>query len=307
MGNRVGVIQDGALRVWRHQRPLWWMFLANLCLAAMGALPVSQAVAPVANHSLYADRILSGFDITAFSELAANPEVHLRGNTLGTYFFSLLFFLLTLFLNGGILETYRLDRRMRLAEFSGACGAFFWRWVRLLLCMMVVLAPVGAIASGVHRWSSRLSSEWPQERLGFWVEVAGMLFVWFLMMGIRLWFDVAQVQTVVSDEPSMLRAARNAFWVVVRNCGSLFWLYFRITLLAWVGLLGGVGIWSKMPPEHFLLSFVLWELVLFLWTVTRLWQRAAETAWYERYAALRREFDFPFGVPAPLTVETPPV
>ena len=42
-----------------------------------------------------------------------------------------------LFVSGGILESYREDRRLTAGEFFAASGAFFWRFVRLALLSIV--------------------------------------------------------------------------------------------------------------------------------------------------------------------------
>ncbi|MBA3915974.1 MAG: hypothetical protein H0X25_19415, partial [Acidobacteriales bacterium] len=42
---------------------------------------------------------------------------------------------------------------------------------------------------------------------------------------------------------------------------------------------------TRIPGQHVGLTIFLFELTIFWWIVTRLWQRASETVWYERYAA----------------------
>jgi hypothetical protein len=282
MAQQTGILSEGARRVWRHQRILWWFFFANFVLAAFGTVPVDRTVGRVADHSLYSQRVYQGFDLSAFYELAGNPEVALWSKFSGSLLFAVIFFVFALFLTGGILETYRTDRKLTTADFFHACGAFFWRWVRLLVFLLIVLAPITIVASGFTTWSDSLSHDAPQEKLGFWVELAGLLLVALLMMSVRLWFDMAQVHAVAEDQRSMLRAVARSFRLTFRNFGSLFWMYLRISFLAWLGLAAGLLIWIKIPPERVSLSFLVLETTLLWWTGTRLWQRASETVWYER-------------------------
>jgi len=277
-GNR-GVLKDGAVRLRRHPKLIWCWFGLNALLALLGTIPVALGVGKIANHSLYSNSVYHGVGLMAFLELAGNPEVRLWSNLPESFLFGLVFLGGALFLNGGILETYRVDRRVGSGEFFQACGTFFWRWVRLLIFLLVVLAPILMLAGGISKWSSRLASDASPEKLGFWFEIAGALVIWFLMMSVRLWFDIAQVRAVAERERSMLRSTIQSLRLVLANFGSLFWLYFRTSLVGWLGLTAGVWMWLKVPPELVGLSLLLWELVLFWWTATRLWQKAAETAW----------------------------
>jgi hypothetical protein len=285
MVQQTGTLIEGARRVWRHQRILWWFFVVNFALAAFGTVAVDKALGRVADHSLYSRRLYQGFDLSAFSELAENPEVALWSKFSGSLLFAVVFFVIALFLIGGILETYRTDRKPATGDFFHACGTFFWRWVRLLILLMIVLVPIAVLGSAITSWAGVLSNDAPQEKLGFWVQVAGLLLVTVLMMTVRLWFDMAEVHAVAEDERSMLKAAARAFRLTFTNFGSVFWMYFRISLLAWLGLAAALLIWAKVPAQRIGLSFFVLETALLWWTGTRLWQRASETVWYELQSA----------------------
>jgi hypothetical protein len=292
-------LAEGARRVWRYQRALWWFFIVNLVLAAFGTVPMASRVGAVADHSLHSQSLYPGFDAFAFFELAGNPDVAMWSKFSGSVLFALIFFIFALFLTGGVLEAYRAGRKLPTGEFFQACGAFFWRWVRLLIFMLIALVPVAFLAWGVDKWSGTLASDAPQEKLGFWVQLGGMLVVLFLAMVVRLWFDMAQVRAVAEDERAMRRTLIRAFKLTFGNFGSLFWLYFRISFLAWLGLALALWIWVRIPGQRVGLTFFMFELVLLWWIGTRFWQRASETVWYERRAFT------PSAVPEPL--EMPPL
>ena len=299
MTNHHGVVSEGARRVWRYQRVLWWMLVVNLVLAGFGTEPVALRVGKVADHSLHAEQIYQGFDATAFFQLASNPDVSLWSQIYGSLLFAFIFFIFVIFLTGGILQNYRLDRKLTTAEFFQACGAFFWRWVRLLIFTLIILTPIFILASSISKWSGSLADDAPQEKLGFWVEMVGFLVVWVLMMVVRLWFDMAQVRAVAENEFAMRRSAIQAFRLTFRNFGSLMWLYFRITILAVLGLVLAIWIWVRIPAQHIGLTFALFEVVLLWWMGTRLWQRASETVWYERHMPAPEKAPLPIFVPEP--------
>src|SRR5262245_5914357 len=280
------MIWRGAKLVWRHQRVLWWMFGTNLVLALFSAMPMASRVSKVAEHSLQSQRLVEGFDLAAFVELTSNPDVGFWSKTADSLWYSLIFFVFAMFLCGGILETYRTDRKLPTAEFFHACGMYFWRWARLCVFFLIVITPVCLLASGIYQWSDKLSEDAAPEMLGFWVEVVGMLLVVLLMMAVRLWFDMAQICAVAENERSMRRSLVNAFRLTRHNFGLLFWLYFRISALAWIALGATWWIWLRLPSPRIGTTFFLFEVLLAFWLGTRLWQRAAETLWYERYGEI---------------------
>lgn len=278
-----GVVGAGARLVWRRQRVLWWVYAINLVLALLGTLPAAFRIGSVLNASLAAERLRTGFDVALFAELAAHPDVSLGAQVPGSFFFVLLFFVFILFVTGGILEVYRRDLPLAAGEFFQACGAFFWRWVRLLIFLLIVLVPILILDRVLNRWSGRLASDSPREMLGFWVQVAGLGVVLFLLMAVRLWFDMAQVRAVAENERVMRRTLVSAFKLTLGSFGQLFWMYLRISLLAWAGLAAAIWVWVKfVPPERVGISFLLSQAVVLLWLGTRLWQRASETLWYQR-------------------------
>jgi hypothetical protein len=266
--------------LFRRQYLLWWVFAVNFVLAAMATLPAAVSMAGIMGHSLYSSRLVTGFDVSVLIELLMRPQVH-GGTTLTL--FPLIFFFFMLLAEGGILLSYRQDRRLGAGEFFGAGGKFFWRFVRLAVCLLVLLIPVFFAWNALSRWSDRLSSNSPNPYAGFQVELAGGIILLLVFLALRLWFDMAQVRLVASDERSVLRALRWAFGTTLRHFAALYWLFLRISVASWVAVAVIFWIWmSLVPHEHIGLSFLLGQFALLIWLAARLWQRAGETVWYER-------------------------
>lgn len=280
-----GILSEGFSRVWRYQRVLWWMFAANLAMASLGVRPGLAQFSKVLDHSLRARELVEVFNGSAFAELTARPDVQMGTVSRGAYGFTLIFFVFAMFLTGGILVAYRDTRKLKAREFFEACGGYFWRWVRMLIFLLIVLAPVMMMASGISRWFVDKSDDSPIEKLGFYVATGGLLLTLFLMMGIRLWFDMAQVYAVAEGEFAVRRCLARTFKMTWKNFGSLFGIYFTISLLWWVVLGLALWVWASVPARHFGWSMVLLEMVVLVGFGTRLWQRASETVWYERRPA----------------------
>jgi hypothetical protein len=308
MTKQNGILREGASRVWKRQRILWWLFFVNLVLAWVATAPYSARLNQVTAHSLYSERLVNGFDYGAYSELVSNPDVAQEARLPESGVGVLVYFFFALFLTGGVLEAYASDRKLTTAEFFQACGAFFWRGFRLLILMSVVLTPIALIGGGLFRWSGRLMLNTVNERTGYWVGLGVFVLTTFLAMVVRLWFDMAQVRTVIDDQRGMIRTALYSLKFTFSNFGSLFWLYFRISALAWIGLAVGLWIWTRIPGQHSGLSFWMMEIVLAWWIGTRLWQRASETAWYVRYSMPEITAPIPAvqsSLPVNLTTTTP--
>jgi hypothetical protein len=268
--------------MWRHQRILWWLFVVNLVLGHLSIFPMVLRWAEILDHSLAADQLYHTFNLGRYIELGMQPGSRFGTAGPGVAAFAIVFFVFMLFVTGGILEAYRSPYKISTADFFQASGAYFWRFARLLIMFIIVLIPVAIAASAIRGWSADLSSNSPQEKLGFWVDVLGAVVIWFVAICLRLWFDVAQVHAVATSERAMRRALKRAFRLTFGNFGALFPLYLVPSLAAFIGMAVVLWLWTKVPAASVGLSFVLLEIWMLLWLGTRLWQRAGETAWHQR-------------------------
>jgi hypothetical protein len=286
---KLGIVGGGAGLVWRRQSVLWWIFIVNLLLALAGTLPMASRTGDVLNHSLESAKLVHGVDLPALVGLAMDPSHPLSiGAT--AFVFAVGFFIFMLFIEGGVLEVYRLDRKLTRAEFFGTCGTFFWRFARLLLYSLILLIPIFLGARFVVNRSDKLARDAASPMAGLWFEAAGLLVVLFVLIAVRLWFDLAQIDAVRVGEHAMRHSLRRAVRAIRGNFWRLFWMFFRISLAGWVFLIVAFWVWAKLVrPESIRVSFLLSQAVLLVWLGTRLWQRASETLWYER--------QFPLPVP----------
>ena len=310
MSDQLGLLREGFQRVWNYQRVLWFMFVISLVLGHFGASPAVHKVEGI-DHSLQSRRIADVFDVSAFSELSSNPEVKLFEVAGTSISLSIVFFVGYLFLTGGILEAYRSGRKLTTREFFEAAGSYFWRFIRLFLIMGIVLAPLWILFSSLSGKAGSLMANPIQEKSGFWLLLGAVVVCGLLMMCIRLWFDIAQVRSVVEEETRMLSNTGKAFKLTFGNFASLFWMYFRISFLGWLTFVLAFYVWTKMPPARFGWTFLMLELVILFGFGIRLWQKACEMIWYQR-RFLQRVVAMPPPQPAPdplLTiapVPTPP-
>jgi len=294
-----GTFFRGAGLVWRWQRLVWWLFAINLIFAAFATHGMVDRLGAALDHSKASQYFVHGFDVSQIAALASQPDSPLTSDNSTPIHFSLVFMIFMLFTTGGILATYLRDERPQTGVFFEACGYHFWRFFRLLIYMLIVLLPIGglvALSSAMYnRIDDRSISPFPAVHFA---EGAAIVIL-FLLIVIRIWFDMTQVIAVADDEKRMHKALRRAFVLLVRNFFSLFWLYIRVSIIAVVFVALCLRLWMLgLNPESTVAAFLLSQLMLLIWIATRLWQRASEALWYRRHAAVSAPE--PVWTPAPV-------
>lgn len=294
--------------VWRRMRLLAWLYLISLALGWFATLPLESTISPVLDHSLAAAPLYHGFSIASYAELMMNPAVSTQAAGTAASMLGVVWLVVMIFLTGGILRVYNEDRTYVTGEFFGACGQYFWRFVRLLIFFLLALIPPVLVYQGFHAWSGHLADQIANPAPSLVVSFGGTLLVLFLLMWARLWFDMAEVIAVAENEYASRRAVARAFRLVWRNFRPLFWIYFRLSFLSWAGTFVFLWIWERfVPAEGIRRSFFLTQAIIFLWILTRLWQRASETLWYQAHAPVpeRLPETYPSLEPLPVTSELP--
>jgi hypothetical protein len=304
--NEKGVVTAGFSLLWRLQGILWWVFVVNFVCGALGTVPAMLTLHRALGHSLAGQPLSKGFDVGMFVELLRLPNVRLMNTATSSYIFAFVFFLFMLFASGGILETYHLDRKLTTGDFFAASGAYFWRFVRLTLLSLIPFIVVSMIYQGLMKVSDSVGDRAIADQVGiflFWFAFAVSL---LLALIVRLWFDIAQVRTVAQNERGMWRNTWKAFRITFRAFPSLFRMYFCISFFAWVTLIVGLVIWTKLPPTATPVTFVLLELILLAQLVARFWQLASAMTWYQRHAEVVPADSVDYTTPQPQEIAEPP-
>jgi hypothetical protein len=281
-----GPIAAGFSLLLRRQGILWWVFVVNFVCGALGSAPAIQQLHRVLHRTLAGQKLSQGFDLGMFVELLRVPDADIMRSATASYVLAGLFFLFMLFVSGGILEVYRQDRRLTTGDFFAASGAFFWRFVRLMLLSIIPFAIVGSIYQGLDKFSDYVGDKAIADQVGIFTEWGAILVFLLLALVVRLWFDIAQVRAVAQNERGMWRNLWRAWRITWHDLRTLFRIYFAISLVAWVTLAVGLLIWVKLPPTATPVTFVLLQLILLAQLATRLWQLASATTWYQRHAEM---------------------
>ena len=294
-----GTFFSGAGLVWKWQRLLWWIFAINLIFALFATQGMVDKLSPAFNHSAEAQAFVHGFDVSQFALLMGQPDSPLQIEGPTTLHFAVVFMILMLFFTGGIVATYMRDEKPTATNFFEACGHHFWRFFRLLLYMLIVFLPIGGLAAFTGVMYNRIDEKSVSPFPAVHFFEAAVVVILFLMIVVRIWFDMAQVVAVAEDEKRMHKALRIAFGLFRRNFFSLLWLYLRVSIIAVLVVGFCLRFWMmSLAPESTIAAFLLSQFMLLFWIATRLWQRASESLWYRGYAA--SSVPEPVWTPAPV-------
>ena len=162
-----------------------------------------------------------------------------------------------IFLSGGIVDRYARNRATRVFGFFGACGTFFFRFLRLTL-----MAAVGYwvlfwfvhdwLFADVYVWATR---DLTVERTAFGVRMTLYLLFVILLAFYNMLIDYARIRAVVEDRRSMIGALAAAVRFVRSRPTSAIGLYVAngailLSIVAVYGILapgaGGAGpaVWT---------------------------------------------------------------
>lgn len=315
--NNKSLLGSGFSRMMHNQRYIGWFWLLNLTLAEFGTAAFRRNAHAVLDHSLYAQGLVKGFDAGVFGELLFKPEFgSLNSMMYPALYFAILFFLATaLFLPGiftGYASTYRLPRE----EFFRACGRNLWRFIRILLIAAVVMGVLAGLLLAGTNAIVKKAGESTNAKLPFALQMTGIGLTFLVMTTLRIWFDLAEVDTVLNDQPAVRKSIAAAFQHTFRSLARLLASYVVVTIVAAILLAAGLWIWMKLiSPEGIIGAFVVAQVTLLLLLIPRFWQRGmAVSYWQQRMLqpivpmpAIETSTATPTPAPVVPTVEPTPV
>jgi hypothetical protein len=282
MSEKTNLVSAGAGIAGRNKRYVVWFYLLNLAFAHFGATAFNDSAHGILDHSLYSDKLLHGFNAAVFVELLARPEFGaLPSATHPAMMFAVVFLLASLLFMPGVLLGYASDHRLPREEFYRACGRNVWRFVRLFLSFTVIAGIVAAILFGVLNALVTAANKTSYERLPFFTQVLGAGVIFLVLTVIRIWFDLAQTDVVLRDQPAVRKSVAAGFRKTRRHLGRLLGSYVVIAMAALAVLVAGILLWHAIvPPSSVVGAFIIGETTLLLLLVTRFWQRATAVAFY---------------------------
>src|SRR5579863_3549699 len=240
MSEHTNLISAGASIAGRNKRYVVWFYVLNLVCAWFGASSFAREAHHVLDHSLYADKLLRGFDLAVLVEMIARPEFGtVSGFAAPAMLLAIVFFVASLLLMPGVLMGYASDHRLPRDEFYRACGRNIWRFVRLFLFFVVIAGMVSGVLFGGLNAMVAASDKTSNERLPFFIQLLGTIMILVIVTALRIWFDLAQADVVLMDQRAVRKSIANGFHKTRRNLATLLASYLVIALIALAILVGG--------------------------------------------------------------------
>jgi hypothetical protein len=213
------------------------------------------------------------------SVLDAQPEIAPVVALLAVYM------LAWIFLSGGIVDRYARQRSTRTFAFFGACGVFFWRFLRLAIVAGVVY---WFLFSYVHPWLledayRRLTRDLAVERNAFLWRIVLYAAFGTSVVAANLIFDYARIRLVVEDRRSALGAIRSALAFIGRHPRTTAGLY-ALNALTFIVL---IAVWAMLAPGAGRTGAAMWvgflvaQLYLLARIVLKLQFIASQTALFQ--------------------------
>ena len=284
MSEKKGLLSGGYEKVVRNKRYIFWFWLLNLTLAEFGVAAFRNQAHAVLDNSLYSGGLVRGFDLGVFIELLVRPEFGpTMASTMPAVYFACLFFVFTVLFLPGVFLGYASNYRLPRDEFFRACGRNLWRFIRLLIVAGIVMGIVAGILFGIRGALVKAAGESTSELLGFEVSMACLLMIFLVMTTLRIWFDLAEADVVLSDQKAVRKSIGAGLRHTFRHLGRLLASYVVTTIVAAVILLAGIWLWRHgVGPARVWRAILVSQLTLFLLLIPRFWQRGIAVAYWQR-------------------------
>jgi hypothetical protein len=282
MAENQGLLSSGWSMVGRNKRYIVWFYLLNLTLAEYGVSAFRNQAHGVLDHSLQSDRLVHGFSIGVLAEMFARPEFGpTTASTMPAIYFAVLFFVATALFLPGVLQGYASTYRLPREDFFRACGRNLWRFIRLLIVAGIVFLIVFGVLFGIRVPLLKAADDSTNELLPVYVSFSSLLVIFLVMSVLRIWFDLAQADVVLSDQRAVRKSIGAAFRHTWRGLGRLLASYVATTIVAAIVLVAGIWVWMRfVPPASVIGAFFVSQLTLLLLLIPRFWQRGVAVTYY---------------------------
>src|SRR6266404_8954921 len=282
MAENAGLLSSGWSMAGRNKRYIVWFYVLNLLLGLFGTVAFFNQAGPILTHSLLSDRLVHGFDLGVYTEMFARPEFGPTSASGGAgAFFAVLFFAATALFLPGVLQGYASTYRLPREDFFRACGRNLWRFIRLMIVAGLVMGIVAGILFWLRGPLVKIAGESTYELLPFAVSMTCLGIIFLVMTTLRIWFDLAEADVVLSDQRAVRKSIAAGFRHTFRNLGRLLLSYVAITIVAAIILVGGLWTWMKyVPPDNVLRAFLVGQFTLLLLLIPRFWQRGVAVSYY---------------------------
>ena len=218
----------GLKDVFQNKKMWVILFVIQLLFAVILLFPLRAQWESVLGHSLMGEEILQGYGMMFFVEFIAHFDkvVSMVGSML--LIVGIVFLLVSIFLSGGIFDTFVSKEKYTANRFFGSSGHFFWRFFRLFLFSLPFILIGVLLMKGLGTLSKSIAGD--SEPWIVFLTLVRYLILFFLLFFIQMAFDYAKIRTVIEDRRDMVKTALRSFGFCFRHLGKVLGLYYLVAL-----------------------------------------------------------------------------
>ncbi len=264
----------GFSRAVKSPRLIFILYLSNFLTALLIALPFRGYLQRSFGKSKLFENLLNGFDYTAFSNLLYYNKEGLISILDSVFWFMLAYFVLSIFLGGGIIRILHRDKYSNAEFFSGATFNFF-RFAALsvifiaiqILVAVAIYVPLTLILDDLH---NKLVSEIV---FYYWISGAVLLHL-FLFLLVSMIGDYSKFYLEIKNSFNIFKGFWKGIKYVFTHFAKTYFLYLFLLFLPAVvmyvylyfekdiKMAMGVGIITVFAMQQ---GFVLLRMFLRVW------------------------------------------
>ena len=263
----------------RSFRLIALLYSVNLLIAAILAWGFHSVLTRTIGDSMSLENLVKGFDYTVYSDYLFKYGGRITALLSQISWLIFFYLLLNTLLGGGTIASLKdSNNRFSMSSFFENCGAYFFRFLRLLLIFGVILLLIGFVSSMAFGIlysvlaSNAVSEVWP-------IVCAVILFLLFLfvVMLIVMMADYAKVATVVDDAQSMLKTSWQGIKFVFQHFPSTVGLQSSMIILLLIAVVAYLILENQIgmsTPLAILTMFIIQQASVGF----KVWSRVATVA-----------------------------
>ncbi len=217
-------IKKGILN-WRVILLLWFI---NLVFSLVFFFPTNTLLSKGFSNSLIFEKTVKG-EISIFFEFMVHYKSEIRILFIFSLFLSLLYFLINIFLSGGIISILKEDSK-NLRDIFASASDYFRSFIKLSLLfipIIILFFIIFGLMGKLHELFFNLTGS---ERSSFYFSLFTYLIAVILFLILRMLFDYGRIRIVIEGERGITISFLRTIKWVFKNFGKTFILYILLNL-----------------------------------------------------------------------------
>lgn len=247
-----------------HKKLWLFLFLIEFIIALILINPISSQFNQMFSTSLAADKILQGQGTNSIFEFMVHKAEIITVQKQILLLTGLLYLLLTIFFNAGIITSLIEKKNFQAAFFFRSAGHFFVRLFRLFLWSLPFYVIALIMYSILGEIFNLIAGE--SEPLIFIFSLLKLLILIILFLFIKMVFDYTKIALISENKMKIIQTNLKTWKFVLKNLGKTLRLFYLIVLLGIIisivylllGSLLNISTWITI-----ILLFILQQLFVF--------------------------------------------